>query len=99
MILLSSPVARVRPFSPTFRCSTQVLENRAAKDRVMPITGGQPLVAPTALSCLQCQVLGRRNLLCSRVQECKAVPHVFALGPVLLLGWIATMVAFFFAIR
>ena len=65
----------------------------------LPIAGERPRLAPTALSCLRCQVLGRRKLLCSRVEECKAVPHVFALGPVLLLGWVAMGVAFFFAIR
>ncbi|BDG04780.1 hypothetical protein [Anaeromyxobacter oryzae] len=65
----------------------------------LPIAGERPLVAPTALSCLQCQLLGRRKLTCSSVATCTAVPHVFALGPVLLLGWVATMVAFFLAIR
>ncbi len=61
----------------------------------LPIAGERPRVVPTALSCLQCQLLGRRKLSCSSVVACKAVPHVFALGPVLLLGWVATAVAFF----
>ena len=64
-----------------------------------PITCEQALFAPTALSCLRCQVLGRRRLLCSRAEECKAMPHVFAFGPVLLFGLLATIITFFLAIR
>jgi hypothetical protein len=64
----------------------------------MPLSAEQGLVAPTALSCLQCKVFGRRQLLCSSAVECKAAPRVCAFGPFLLLGWLAMMAAFFFAV-
>jgi hypothetical protein len=59
---------------------------------------GPPLVAPTALGCLRCQLIGRRKLLCARADACREIPHVFALGPVLLLAWVATIVAFILAV-
>jgi hypothetical protein len=34
-----------------------------------------------------------------RVDACKEVPHVFALGPMLMLCWAATAIAFFFAVE
>jgi hypothetical protein len=49
---------------------------------------------PTVMSCLRCQLLGRRRLLCSRKDACSELPVVFPLGPVLLAGWLATVVAF-----
>ncbi len=49
---------------------------------------------PTQLTCLRCQLIGRRRLLCARANDCKDLPHVFLLGPVLLGGWIATVIAF-----
>jgi hypothetical protein len=63
-----------------------------------PLAAAPPLVAPSALACLRCQLLGRRKLLCSRADACKEIPHVFALGPILLAGWIATILAFVLAI-
>jgi len=64
----------------------------------LPLAAGPPLVAPNALACLRCQLLGRRKMLCSRADACKEIPHVFALGPVLLAGWIATILAFVLAL-
>jgi hypothetical protein len=63
-----------------------------------PIVAGAPLIAPTALDCLGCQLLGRRKLLCSRADACREMPHVSALGPVLLVGWLAMLVAFIVAV-
>lgn len=54
---------------------------------------------PGALSCLHCQLMGRRNMLCSRRDQCKDLPLAFGLGPLLLLGWAATVVAFILAVR
>jgi hypothetical protein len=64
----------------------------------LPVATTRPLKEPTALACLRCQLLGRRRLLCSRVDQCKEIPHVGALGPVLLLGLLAMLVAFIIAI-
>jgi hypothetical protein len=64
----------------------------------LPLAAGPALVAPNALACLRCQLLGRRKLMCSRADACKEIPHVFALGPILLAGWIATILAFVLAI-
>ena len=50
--------------------------------------------APTTLACLQCQLIGRRRMLCSKVDSCAELPHAFALGPILLAGWFVTAVAF-----
>jgi hypothetical protein len=63
-----------------------------------PIVAGAPLVAPTALDCLRCQLLGRRKLLCSRGDVCRETPRAGALGPVLLVGWLAMLVAFIVAV-
>ncbi len=48
----------------------------------------------TALACLRCQLIGRRRLLCSKADACRALPHVFPLGPVLLGLWLTTALAF-----
>jgi hypothetical protein len=64
----------------------------------LPLVGAAPLVPPTTLACLNCQLLGRRKLLCSRADACKDLPHFFALGPVLLTVWLATLVAFVVAV-
>ncbi len=66
----------------------------------LPTLPAQPSTPrdPTALSCLRCQLLGRRKLLCSMVDVCRSVPHVYAVGPVLLVGWLVTMVAFVIAV-
>jgi hypothetical protein len=37
-------------------------------------------------------------MLCSRAEVCRELPHVFFLGPVLLMGWLLTCVAFLLAI-
>ena len=65
----------------------------------LPLVDGRPPVPPTALSCLRCQVLGHRKLMCSGAEACRSVPYFFALGPLLLIGWAATAAAFFFAVR
>jgi hypothetical protein len=70
----------------------------AATPAPLPIAHGRALRPPTALNCLRCQLIGRRKLLCAREDECKAVPHVFALGPFLLLGWLGLGLAFAYAI-
>ncbi|BDG10052.1 hypothetical protein AMPC_31650 [Anaeromyxobacter paludicola] len=63
----------------------------------LPAQPGAPR-DPTALSCLRCQLLGRRRLLCTRVDACRTVPHVYAVGPILLAGWLVTLAAFLFAV-
>jgi hypothetical protein len=64
----------------------------------LPVAPTKRLKEPTALDCLQCQLIGHRRLLCSRVDQCKEITHVNALGPVLLLGWVVMAVAFVIAI-
>ena len=54
----------------------------------------QPLLAPTSLRCLRCQLLHRGNLLCAKKDTCRSLPRVQALGPILLAGWLATALAF-----
>ena len=49
---------------------------------------------PTPLSCLRCQLLGRRRLTCTAADECARLPLVLPLGPALLAAWLATAVAF-----
>ena len=53
---------------------------------------------PTTLSCLRCQLLGHRKLLCAKEDACRETRHVSAFGPILLVGWLATLVAFFVAV-
>ncbi len=80
-------------------------------DRVLP-SGRDPLPVlrdgpgfavhrpePTTLSCLRCQLLGRRRMLCSRADTCREVPMFLPLGPLLLLGWLVTAIAFVLAVR
>ena len=57
------------------------------------IAMGDPLVAPSALSCLRCQLLGHRKLLCSKVDVCKEIPHVRALAPLAFFGLFAALLA------
>ena len=64
----------------------------------LPVAPDIALIAPSAAACLRCQLLGRRKLLCAREDVCRSLPHVFALGPVLLVGWAALAVAFFVAL-
>jgi len=54
---------------------------------------------PTPLDCLQCQLIGRRRLRCARIDSCKEVPHQMWIGPVLLVGWAVTVVAFVWSTR
>lgn len=66
------------------------------------VTIGAPVAkasarAPTVVACLQCQLIGRRRMLCSKVDSCAELPHVFELGPILLAGWFFTAVAFIVA--
>jgi hypothetical protein len=53
---------------------------------------------PTPLACLRCQLVGRRSLTCTRADACKELPHSFALGPLLLASWLATVIAFAIAV-
>lgn len=62
-------------------------------------SGGASPIAPTALSCLRCQLLGRRRLLCSKVDACRELPHRYALGPILMVAWLVTVIAFVIAVR
>jgi hypothetical protein len=64
----------------------------------MPLPVEQP-TPPTAMSCLRCQLLGRRKLLCSRKDACSELPVVFPLGPALLAGWVATVIAFVVSVK
>lgn len=52
---------------------------------------------PTVIACLQCQLIGKRRMLCSKVDACAELPHSFVLGPILLAGWLFTAVAFLVA--
>jgi hypothetical protein len=61
----------------------------------MPLHVDQPR-PPTMVSCLNCQLLGRRKLLCSKKDVCKELPIAFPLGPLMLVGWLGTVVAFVF---
>jgi hypothetical protein len=54
---------------------------------------------PTTLDCLRCQLLGKRKLLCSRADACREIPMFLPLGPLLLLGWAVTVVAFVLATK
>ena len=62
-----------------------------------------PLFTPrneaTPIACLRCQLTGRRSLLCSQREVCRRQPRSSAAGPLLLLGWAATVVALLAAIR
>lgn len=59
----------------------------------MPLRIEQPK-PPTTISCLHCQLLGRRRLLCAKKDACKELPMVLPLGPLMLAGWVGTVVAF-----
>jgi hypothetical protein len=62
----------------------------------MPLRIEQPK-PPTMMSCLNCQLLGRRKLLCSKKDVCKELPIAFRLGPLMLVGRLGTVVAFVFS--
>jgi hypothetical protein len=59
----------------------------------MPLRIEQPK-PPTLMSCLNCQLLGRRKLLCSKKDVCKKLPIVISLGPLMMAAWLGTVVAF-----
>lgn len=63
--------------------------------RTLPIREARP---PTTLKCLQCQLIGRRRLLCSKADICAELPHSFAVGPLLLAMWLGTAIAFIVAV-
>lgn len=58
-----------------------------------------PRRPPRRLTCLRCQLTGHRNLLCSKVDLCKDLPHSYWVGPTLLAAWALTAVAFIMAMR
>jgi hypothetical protein len=66
----------------------------AVAPRVHPALETARARSPGALQCLRCQLLGRRRLTCARRELCLEIPHVYPLGPILLLGWLATAAAF-----
>lgn len=59
------------------------------------VPGARP---PSAMTCLQCQLIGRRRMLCSKADGCAELPHSFALGPILLGAWLVTAIAFVAAV-
>ena len=62
----------------------------------LPIAEARP---PTAISCLKCQLVGRRQLTCSKADACAELPHSYAIGPILLALWLGTAIAFIVAIH
>ncbi|WP_242333271.1 MULTISPECIES: hypothetical protein [unclassified Anaeromyxobacter] len=73
---------------------TGVLGGAGTFARTRPALGTARERSPGALQCLRCQLLGRRQLTCARRDLCLEIPHVYPLGPILLLGWLATAAAF-----
>jgi hypothetical protein len=75
---------------------------RTAKD-LLPLArdlaSPRPVAVPRTVDCLRCQLVGRRRLLCAKVDECKSVPHAFFMGPLLLAAWLGTVIAFYVAVR
>ncbi len=71
------------------------LLGRGAVLRALPSSDAPP---PTAMKCLQCQLLGRRRLTCSKAEACAELPQSFAIGPILLAAWLATAIAFVVAV-
>ncbi|BDG02953.1 hypothetical protein [Anaeromyxobacter oryzae] len=63
-----------------------------------PRPGSARATTPDTLQCLRCQLLGRRRLTCTRADVCREIPHFYPLGPLLLLAWLATAVAFVLAV-
>ena len=55
--------------------------------RSLPVSAASPLVEPSTLRCIRCQLFGRRSSLCFRVAACNELPRVFPLAPVLLVAW------------
>ncbi len=53
---------------------------------------------PTALSCLRCQLLGRRSLTCAAADRCARLPPALPVGPVLLGVCLAAAAAFLYSI-
>jgi hypothetical protein len=82
-----------------------------ATNTALPSVGGSTIVigaqstsgaaarqAPTAIACLQCQLIGKRRLTCSKVDACSELPHSFLVGPLLLGAWLVTTIAFVLAV-
>ncbi len=60
----------------------------------LPPAASRRRAEPTALSCLRCQLLGRRRLTCTAADQCARLPFVLPVGPILLAAWLATALAF-----
>jgi hypothetical protein len=58
-----------------------------------------PRPPPRRITCLRCQLTGHRNLLCTKVNLCKELPHSYWVGPALLAAWALSAVAFFMTMR
>lgn len=105
---LQSPAATVLPLAPATLPSLAAPPNAVtvatmvvalpSPESGIPREAVAVLVAPTAFACLQCQLVGRRRLTCSKADACAELPHAFYLGPVLLLAWAATAAAFIIAV-
>lgn len=79
---------------PAARAPRPIPGRRAALN-TLPIAGAP---SPTTLRCLKCQLIGSRQLTCSRADVCMELPQSYALGPILLAGWLATAIAFVVAV-
>ncbi len=80
---------------PAARSRRSPLRGRGDALRALPIAEARP---PTAMTCLQCQLLGHRKLTCSKAELCAELPQSFAIGPLLLAAWLATAIAFVVAV-
>lgn len=49
---------------------------------------------PVALDCLRCQLAGRRRTTCALSATCARLPLFFPLAPLLLVGWVGSVLAF-----
>jgi hypothetical protein len=70
-----------------------VVNNASALSKPLQVVdAGRP--PATAVTCLRCQLLGHRRLMCDKAEACKEVPMSLVLGPAIILGWLTTVVAF-----
>lgn len=94
-ILPVPSISQVPESSPDVCRGRRPLLGRRARLRTLPLAEAP---APTATSCLKCQLVGSRRLTCSKADVCAALPHAYALGPILLAAWLATAIAFVVAV-
>jgi hypothetical protein len=83
--------------------------SRSARNTALPIAPQNVAVGarqialgagptPTTIACLRCQLVGKRQLTCSKADACAELPQSFILGPLLLAGWLVTAIAFVVAV-